>query len=157
MGGHFGQKSRFYYERSRYTMKGWDFNMNSREQYLERLRFCWWQVENFAIKRSRFWWWQVEISMMAGRDFLDDRSRFLTRSHVQLKNTTWNLSPCRSRKPEYWKNSVLVLEIMKPLTIVTNSFMLDVAGWQIHIWNNLTYAHCQWYWCCHPNAWQIRH
>lgn len=76
MGGHFGQKSRFYYERSRYTMKGWDFNMNSREQYLERLRFCWWQVENFAIKRSRFWWWQVEISiwqveifLMIGQDF----------------------------------------------------------------------------------------
>ena len=128
MGGHFGQKSRFYYARSRYTMKGWDFNMNSREQYLERLRFCWWQVENFAMKRSRFWWWQVEISMMAGQDFLDDRSRFLTRFHVQLKNTTWNLSPCRSRKPEYWKNSVLVLEIMKPITIVTNSFMLDEAG-----------------------------
>ena len=31
---------------------------------------------------------KVKILMMTGRDFDDGRSRFLTRFHVQLKNTT---------------------------------------------------------------------
>ena len=49
------------------------------------------------------------------------------RFHVQLKNSMQNPSPCRSREPEYWKYSVLIFEIMKASTIVTNCFILDVA------------------------------
>ena len=46
------------------------------------------------------------------------------RFRVQLKNSMQNLSPCRSRQPKYWKNSVLIFEIMKASTIVTNCFIL---------------------------------
>ena len=49
------------------------------------------------------------------------------RFRVQLKYPMQNPSPCISRETEYWKYSVLIFEIMKASTIVTNCFILDVA------------------------------
>ena len=102
MGHHFGQKSRFYYEPSKYIMKGRDSVMNGRD-ILWQVEILLWTGEIFMMtgwdfimnavdfhdrvfysdwsrfyeERLTFSWCQVEIFMTAGRDiYSDDSSRF---------------------------------------------------------------------------------
>ena len=93
------QKLRFYYERSRYIVKGWDFMVNGQDVswqvkiyyersrfYYERSRISCWQVKMPGRDFHNDWlgcsWWQVDIFMtgqdfvMKGQDFHDDRSKF---------------------------------------------------------------------------------
>ena len=92
------QKLRFYYERSRYIVKGWDFIVNGRDVlwqvkiYYERSRLYYewsriscWQIKipgrDFHNGCLRSSWWQVDIFMtgqdfvVKGQDFHDDRSK----------------------------------------------------------------------------------
>ena len=96
---HFGQKTRFYYERSRYIKKGRDFIMNGRD-ILWQIEILLWTVEIFMMTDwdfyddlPRFSWWQaeillwtVQIFMMICRDFHDDfRLRILAKGkHVNI-------------------------------------------------------------------------
>ena len=101
---HLGQMSRFYYERSRYIMKGQGFIMNDEDVLWKVLDFIinggliYIMADRYFVmngldfhndrsrfyhERSRFSWSQIEVFMATGQDFMmngwhfhDDRSRF---------------------------------------------------------------------------------
>ena len=55
------------------------------------------------------------------------RQKDMLKIPCSIKKFDAKSSPCRSREPEFGKYSVLIFEIMKASTIVTNCFILDVA------------------------------